>query len=131
MIKQPATGRDTCWRAGSEGRHKVIIGKPLAKSIMRRIGSNKLALVTALAAVVALGMTTSLTLGGFSAGITNSASTFSSATIQLEESNGTTTCYAPVAAAPVDRSMPPTPTPRARSTVSSGPWTRCPAGRRS
>ncbi|MGO9963478.1 MAG: hypothetical protein ACLPUG_08645 [Acidimicrobiales bacterium] len=71
----------------------MISRQPSVKSIMRRIGSNKLALVTALAAVVALGMATSLTLGGFSAGITNSVSTFSSAAIQLEESNGTTTCY--------------------------------------
>lgn len=60
---------------------------------MSRIGSNKLALVASLAAVAALAMTTSLTLGGFSAGISNSTSTFSSATIQLEEGNGTTTCY--------------------------------------
>ena len=44
-------------------------------------------------AAAALGMTASSTLGGFSAGINNSTSTFSSATIQLEESNGTTTCY--------------------------------------
>jgi len=71
----------------------VIIRKPLVKSIVRRIAGNKLALVTALAAVAALGMTTSLTLGGFSASISNSASTFSSATVQLEESNGSTTCY--------------------------------------
>jgi hypothetical protein len=61
--------------------------------MMSRIGSNKLALVASLAAVAALAMTTSLTLGGFSAGISNSTSTFSSATIQLEEGNGTTTCY--------------------------------------
>ena len=60
---------------------------------MRRIGRHKRALVASLAAVAALGMTASSTLGGFSAGISNSASTFSSATIQLEESNGTTTCY--------------------------------------
>jgi len=60
---------------------------------MSRIGSNKLALVASLAAVAALALTTSLTLGGFSAGISNSTSTFSSATIQLEEGNGGTTCY--------------------------------------
>ena len=64
-----------------------------SKAMMSRIGSNKLALVASLAAVAALAMTTSLTLGGFSAGISNSTSTFSSATIQLEEGNGTTTCY--------------------------------------
>jgi hypothetical protein len=60
---------------------------------MRRIGRHKSALVASLAAVAALGMTASSTLGGFSAGINNSTSTFSSATIQLQESNGTTTCY--------------------------------------
>jgi hypothetical protein len=38
-------------------------------------------------------MTAAFTLGGFSAGIANSASSFSSATVQLEESNGSTTCY--------------------------------------
>ena len=64
-----------------------------SKAMMSRIGSNKLALVASLAAVAALALTTSLTLGGFSAGISNSTSTFSSATIQLEEGNGTTTCY--------------------------------------
>ena len=56
-----------------------------SKAMMSRIGSNKLALVASLAAVAALALTTSLTLGGFSAGISNSTSTFSSATIQLEE----------------------------------------------
>lgn len=50
-------------------------------------------LVTSLAAVGALGFTATATLGGFSAVIDNSTSTFSSATIQLEEGNGTTTCY--------------------------------------
>jgi len=64
-----------------------------AKNIFRHLGSNKLALAASLAAVAALATTTSLTLGGFSAGITNTTSNFSSATIQLEESNGTTTCY--------------------------------------
>jgi hypothetical protein len=43
--------------------------------------------------VAALVATATFTLGGFSAGIANSTSTFSSATIQLEESNGGTTCY--------------------------------------
>jgi len=69
----------------NRGRH--------AKAMMSHIGSNKLALVASLAAVAALALTTSLTLGGFSAGISNSTSTFSSATIQLEETNGGTTCY--------------------------------------
>jgi hypothetical protein len=60
---------------------------------MGRLGRHKGALVASLAAVAALAMTASSTLGGFSAGISNSASTFSSATVQLEEYNGTTTCY--------------------------------------
>jgi len=47
----------------------------------------------AFAAAAAMGLTAAFTLGGFSASIANSASTFSSATIQLEESNGSTTCY--------------------------------------
>lgn len=57
------------------------------------MGRHKRALVASLAAVAALGMTASSTLGGFSAGISNTTSTFSSATVQLEESNGTTICY--------------------------------------
>ena len=63
------------------------------KAIMRRVSRHKGALMASLAAVAALGMTASSTLGGFSAGISNSTSTFSSATVQLEESNGGTTCY--------------------------------------
>ena len=62
-------------------------------SMVRRFSRRKGALVASLAAVAALGMTASSTLGGFSAGISNSTSTFSSATIQLEEANGATTCY--------------------------------------
>jgi len=49
--------------------------------------------IASIAAVSALGLTAAFTLGGFSAGISNSSSTFSSATVQLEEGNGTTTCY--------------------------------------
>ena len=63
------------------------------RAAMRRFGGNKRALLAAVAATVALGLTASLTLGSFSAGIDNSTSTFSSATIQLEETNGTMTCY--------------------------------------
>jgi len=58
-----------------------------------RVLRNKRNLAASLVAVIALAATASYTLGGFSAGIANSASTFSSATIQLEESNGATTCY--------------------------------------
>jgi hypothetical protein len=54
---------------------------------------NKLGLVVALGAVAVMATTAVVTLGGFSATIANSSSTFSSATIQLEETNGTTTCY--------------------------------------
>jgi hypothetical protein len=63
------------------------------KAMMRRIGSNKRGLAASVAAVGALALTATYTLGGFSATIANSASTFSSATIQLEEGNGATTCY--------------------------------------
>ncbi len=60
----------------------------------RRHGrANKTGLIVSLTAVAALAATAALTLGGFSAGITNSTSTFSSATVQLKESNGTTTCW--------------------------------------
>jgi hypothetical protein len=62
-------------------------------SIPRRVRVNKRGLVASLTAVAALATTATYTLGGFSAGIANSSSTFSSATIQLEESNGSTTCY--------------------------------------
>jgi len=61
--------------------------------MIERIRNNKRGLVASLAAVAALATTATYTLGGFSAGITNTSSTFSSATVQLEESNGTTTCY--------------------------------------
>jgi len=62
-------------------------------NILRRVSANKRGLLASLAAVAALGLTASYTLGGFSAGIANSTSNFSSATIQLEEGNGSTTCY--------------------------------------
>jgi hypothetical protein len=61
--------------------------------IGRRIRKNTWGLVASLAAVAALGLTTMFTLGGFSAAINNNTSTFSSATIQLEENNGTIQCY--------------------------------------
>ena len=64
-----------------------------AGTLRHRIGRQKRALVAATLAAAALAMTASSTLGGFSAGINNSTSNFSSATIQLEESNGSTTCY--------------------------------------
>jgi hypothetical protein len=61
--------------------------------ILHHMRTNKASLAVALGAVAALAATTVFTLGGFSASIANSSSTFSSATIQLEEGNGTTTCY--------------------------------------
>jgi hypothetical protein len=62
-------------------------------SVVSRITSNKRGLIASLAAVAALGVTSAYTLGGFSASIADPTSTFSSATIQLQEGNGTTTCY--------------------------------------
>lgn len=50
-------------------------------------------LITAIVAVLALGSTAAITLAGFSASIANNANTFSSGTMQLSESNGSTTCY--------------------------------------
>jgi hypothetical protein len=62
-------------------------------SVVSKITSNKKGLIASLAAVAALGLTSTYTLGGFSATIADSSSTFSSATIQLQEGNGTTTCF--------------------------------------
>ena len=62
-------------------------------SVVTRITSNKRGLIASVAAVAALGMTSAYTLGGFSASIADPTSTFSSATIQLQEGNGTTTCF--------------------------------------
>ena len=62
-------------------------------NIVRKRRAGLVGLGVSLAAVAALATTTAFTLGGFSAAISNSTSTFSSATIQLEESNGVTTCY--------------------------------------
>jgi len=61
--------------------------------MIAQVRNNKRSLAASLVAVVALAATATYTLGGFSAGIANSTSTFSSATIQLLESNGATTCY--------------------------------------
>jgi hypothetical protein len=62
-------------------------------SVVSRITSNKRGLIASLAAVAALGVTSAYTLGGFSASIADPTSTFSSATIQLQEGQGATTCY--------------------------------------
>jgi hypothetical protein len=61
--------------------------------IVRRMRKSTWGLLASLAAVAALGLTTMFTLGGFTAAIQNNSSTFSSATIQLEESNGSIQCY--------------------------------------
>ena len=47
----------------------------------------------AILATSTLAVTTAVTVSGFSAQVVNNASTFSSGTMQLEESNGSTTCY--------------------------------------
>jgi len=44
-------------------------------------------------AVAALGVTTAVSVAGFSAQVVNNANTFSSGTMQLKESNGTVSCY--------------------------------------
>ncbi len=54
-------------------------------SIVSRVTANKPGLIASLAAVAALALTSTYTLGGFSATIADSSSSFSSATIQLKE----------------------------------------------
>ena len=61
--------------------------------LKQRIKRNMTGLIASMAAVAALALTASMTLGGFTATVANSTSSFSSATVQLEEGNGTTTCY--------------------------------------
>jgi hypothetical protein len=60
---------------------------------VRQVSRNKSGLAAAIGAVTALGFTSAYTLGGFSGTVADPTSTFSSATIQLEEGNGITTCY--------------------------------------
>lgn len=60
---------------------------------MRSIRRNKRGFIASVAAVVVLGTTAAFTLGAFSATIVNPTSNFSSATIQLQEGNGSTTCF--------------------------------------
>jgi hypothetical protein len=67
--------------------------KGIAMNVTRHIRGNKRGLLVSVAAVVALATTAAFTLGAFSATIVNPTSNFSSATIQLEEGNGVTTCY--------------------------------------
>src|ERR1017187_9460361 len=61
--------------------------------IIKKLLTDWKGLAAAGVAVVALGSTTALTLGGFSAGVTNPTNTFSSGTIQLEEGIAATTCF--------------------------------------
>jgi hypothetical protein len=51
------------------------------------------ALAAAGLAVAALGVTSAVTLAGFSAQVVNNGNTFSAGTMQLKESNGTISCY--------------------------------------
>jgi hypothetical protein len=67
--------------------------KGIAMKIVGHIRRNKRGFLVSVAAVVALATTAAFTLGAFSATIVNPTSNFSSATIQLEEGNGVTTCY--------------------------------------
>jgi hypothetical protein len=62
-------------------------------TVITRIRNNKRGLLASMAAAGALALTATFTLGGFNAAIANSSSTFSSATLQLEEASGGTTCY--------------------------------------
>jgi hypothetical protein len=50
-------------------------------------------LIASAAVVVALSVTASMTLGGFTASISDQSSKFTTATLQLEEGAGATTCY--------------------------------------
>jgi hypothetical protein len=61
--------------------------------LTRSILADRKGLAAAIVAVVALGATAGMTLGGFSATIANPTNTFSSGTIQLEEGVNATTCY--------------------------------------
>lgn len=72
------------------GPGEAALKKPKVRQRLRRsVGG----LVAAAGASAALALTATYTLGGFSATINNSTSAFSSATIQLSEGNGATTCY--------------------------------------
>jgi hypothetical protein len=61
--------------------------------LTRSILADRKGLAAAIVAVVALGATAGMTLGGFSATIENPTNTFSSGTIQLEEGVASTTCF--------------------------------------
>ena len=61
--------------------------------LTRTILADRRGLAAAVVAVVALGATAGVTLGGFSASVNNPTNTFSSGTVQLKEGVGATTCY--------------------------------------
>lgn len=61
--------------------------------MMTWIRDNKGRLADPLLTTVALAMIATYTLGGFGPGITPTTGAFSSAAVQLKESNGATTCY--------------------------------------
>jgi hypothetical protein len=61
--------------------------------LTRSILADRKGLAAAVVAVVALGATAGMTLGGFSATIDNPTNTFSSGTIQLEEGVAATSCF--------------------------------------
>jgi len=61
--------------------------------LTRQVLADRRGLVAALVAVVALGVTAGVTLGGFSAAIGNPANSFSSGTIQLKEGVAATSCF--------------------------------------
>jgi hypothetical protein len=62
-------------------------------ALTKKILADRRGLAAAIVAVVALGATAGVTLGGFSATIANPTNTFSSGTIQLKEGVAATTCY--------------------------------------
>ena len=61
--------------------------------LTRSILADRKGLAAAVVAVVALGATAGMTLGGFSATVDNPTNTFSSGTIQLEEGVASTSCF--------------------------------------
>ena len=61
--------------------------------LTRSILADRKGLAAAIVAVVALGATAGMTLGGFSATINNPTNTFSSGTIQLKEGVASTNCF--------------------------------------
>ena len=61
--------------------------------LTRQVLADRRGLAAAVVAVVALGVTAGVTLGGFSAAVGNPENSFGSGTIQLEEGVGATSCF--------------------------------------